>query len=195
MLSGNRWFVCTSLLTESSLLGIQLRSWLSLALPVDAGNSVKGNTRQEQVSAAGKEGPQRQMWDNLPLQKPDFYSPVVRCWLKLWNPVFMLLPKFSIIVLSGYSCDPYSPSHPSLNPAKFLTSVLSCGDTFHCPITHYVTENFLWSALNARALHFAEHSFILALYSKVKRRVWDIFSWSIWYFTLLCPFFSISFLR
>lgn len=45
----------------------------------------------------------------------------------------------------------------------------SCGGIFHCPITHYVKENFIWSALNTWALHFIELSFNLVLCSKVKR--------------------------
>lgn len=82
---------------------------------------------------------------------------------------------FSIIVLTGYSCDPYS--HPILLwilhsswPQCFLWCYL------HCPITHYVKENFIWSALNTWALHFIECSFILVLRSKLEKNVRYFFS-------------------
>lgn len=52
----------------------------------------------------------------------------------------------------------------------------SCGDIFHCPITHYVKENFIWSALNTWGLHFIECSFILVLCSKLERNVRYFFS-------------------
>lgn len=52
----------------------------------------------------------------------------------------------------------------------------SCGDIFRCPISHYVKENIIWSALNAWSLHFIECSFILVLWSKLEKNVRYFFS-------------------
>lgn len=115
------------------------------------------------------------MWDNLPLQKPNFNSPVVRYWLKFCKPVFLLFPKFSIIVLTGYSCDPYS--HPILLwilhsswPQCFLwwylplSNYTLCEREFHLISFEYMRSSFHWMFL------------YLVLCSKLERNVRYFFS-------------------